>query len=177
MLRLIDGSFDLLLEITWWGTVEKTWDVIKKIWSWIRLGEYSQGKNELTLNIPFKEQDYSKRVTPVLNPWCKHKLQYSELTGCHCAGYQAGGQLKRLQACTVLGLCWRHRSSARITVSFISLERIWEQKTSLVCRPTPQVRLHGLHLPTSHLGRNQRREHLEHLCREHCPWCEMLLLE
>ena len=74
-----------------------------------------------------------------------------ELTGCHCAGYQAGGQLKRLQACTVVGLGWRHSSSARITVSFISLESRWEQKTSLVCSPTPQVRLQGLHLPISHL--------------------------
>ena len=80
-----------------------------------------------------------------------------ELTGCHCAGYQAGGQLKRLQACTVVGLGWRHSSSARITVSFISLESRWEQKTSLVCSPTPQVRLQGLHLLISHLWRNQRK--------------------
>lgn len=80
------------------------------------------------------------------------------LTSCHSVVYQEGGQSKRLQACTSDGLGLWHNSSAKITVSLLSLDSRWEQKTSRVCNPTPHVRLQVFHFPISHLWRGQERK-------------------
>ena len=130
----------------WWATVHrvaKSWTCLSRSWTFLLWDSTLRQHSLLSWGAAANTNS--------------NTVLTSELTGCHCAGYQAGGQLKRLQACTVVGLGWWHSSSARITVSFISLESRWEQKTSLVCSPTPQVRLQGLHLPISHLWRNQRK--------------------
>lgn len=62
-----------------------------------------------------------------------------------------GGQSKRLQAWTGLGLGGWQSSSPRITVRLESANGRWVHATVRVIRPTPQVAEQELHSPVFHL--------------------------
>lgn len=70
----------------------------------------------------------------------------------HALVSHIGGQSKRLQAWTGLGLGFWQSSSLRTLVLLLSREGRWVQATVRVMRPTPQVAEHELHSPVSHLS-------------------------